>query len=129
MGMRISPLLTYGSINELECLPMGIARARESPHFLAGLTIAWIEAPSGGGITKSAAGAAMQTSTDRIETVHNFVNHVFSEDLHAKRVLSLANAALGVVTGASLAVAMIGHALAQARGLAESTPSSRSIAS
>lgn len=61
----------------------------------------------------------MQTSTDRIETVHNFVNHVFSEDLHAKRVLSLANAALGVVTGASLAVAMIGHALAQARGLAD----------
>jgi hypothetical protein len=61
----------------------------------------------------------MQTSADRIETVRNFVIRVFSEDLHAKRVLSLANGALGVVTGASLAVAMIGHALAQARGLAD----------
>ncbi len=61
----------------------------------------------------------MQTSTDRVETVRNFVSRVFSEDLHAKRVLSLADGALGVVTGASLAVAMIGHALAQARGLVD----------
>ena len=61
----------------------------------------------------------MQTSTDRIETVRNFVSRVFSEDLHAKRVLSLSDGALGVVTGASLAVAMIGHALAQARGLVD----------
>jgi hypothetical protein len=61
----------------------------------------------------------MQTSIDRVETVRNFVNRVFSADLHAKRVLSLANGALGVVTGASLAVAMIGHCLAQARGLAD----------
>jgi hypothetical protein len=61
----------------------------------------------------------MRTSIDRIETVRNFVSRVFSEDLHAKRVLSLSNAALGVVTAASLAVAMIGHALAQARGLVD----------
>ena len=61
----------------------------------------------------------MLTSIDRIETIRNFVSRVFSGDLHAKRVLSLANAALGVITGASLAVAMIGHALAQARGLAD----------
>ncbi len=39
-------------------------------------------------------------------------------DLHAKRVASLAGATLGVVTSASLAVAMVGQALAQARGLA-----------
>jgi hypothetical protein len=37
--------------------------------------------------------------------------------LHAKRISSLAGATLGVMTAASLAVAMIGHALAQARGL------------
>jgi hypothetical protein len=61
----------------------------------------------------------MQTTTDRTGTVRNFVSRVFSEDLHAKRVLSLADGALGVVTGASLAVAMIGHALAQARGLVD----------
>jgi hypothetical protein len=39
--------------------------------------------------------------------------------LHAKRALSLADAALGVVTSASLAVSKIGHALAQACGLAD----------
>ena len=61
----------------------------------------------------------MQTSIDRVETVRNFVVGVFSEDLHAKRVLSLADAVLGVVTVASLAVSMIGHALAQARGLVD----------
>jgi len=75
-----------------------------------------IEAPSGGGTTSQPAGAGMQTSTDRIETVAIFVSRVFSEDLHAKRVLSLADGALGVVTGAFAAVAMIGHALAQAAG-------------
>jgi hypothetical protein len=37
--------------------------------------------------------------------------------LHAKRVDALAGATLGVMAGASLAVAMIGQALAQARGL------------
>jgi len=61
----------------------------------------------------------MRTSIDRVETVRHFVSRVFSEDWHARRVLSLADGALGVVTGASLAVAMIGHALAQARGLAD----------
>lgn len=38
--------------------------------------------------------------------------------MHAKRVISLANGTLGVMTTASLAVSMIGHGLAQARGLA-----------
>jgi len=61
----------------------------------------------------------MRTSINRVETVSNFVKRVFSEDLHAKRVLSLSYAALGVVTSASLAVSMIGHALAEARGLAD----------
>ncbi len=61
----------------------------------------------------------MQTSIDRIETVRNFVSRVFSKDLHAKRVSSLADGALGGVTGGSLAASMVGHALAQARGLAD----------
>jgi hypothetical protein len=43
---------------------------------------------------------------------------VFIDDLHAKRVQSLANGALGVMTGAALAVSLIGQALAQARGCA-----------
>jgi hypothetical protein len=59
----------------------------------------------------------MPKSFDRIETTRNFVKQVFSGDLHAKRVLSLADAALGILTSASLAVSLIGHALAQTRGL------------
>jgi len=61
----------------------------------------------------------MPRSIGRIETVRNFVRRVFSGDLRAKRVSSLADASPGVVTSASLAVCMIGHALAQARGLAD----------
>ncbi len=59
----------------------------------------------------------MRKSIDRMELVHDFLKRAFSGSLHAKRILSLANGALGVVTGASLAVSVIGHALAQARGL------------
>src|SRR3954447_15827084 len=53
----------------------------------------------------------------QFQDVRSFLDSVLSEDIHAKRVASLANAALGVMTGASLAVAIIGHSLAQARGL------------
>jgi len=49
--------------------------------------------------------------------VRSFVGGVYGADLHAKRIDSLAGATLGVMQSASLAVAMIGHALAQARGL------------
>ncbi len=50
------------------------------------------------------------------EGVHQFLRTLFAEDLHAKRVLSLAGATLGVIESASLAVAMIGQGLALARG-------------
>jgi len=46
-----------------------------------------------------------------------FVVGLYGVDLHAKRVESLAGATLGVMQSASLAVATIGQALAQARGL------------
>ena len=59
----------------------------------------------------------MRKSIDRMELVHDFLKRTFSGSLHAKRILSLANGTLGVLTGASLAVSVIGHALAQARGL------------
>ncbi len=49
--------------------------------------------------------------------VRAFVGEVFGADLHAKRIDSLAGATLSVMQSASLAVAMIGQALAQARGL------------
>ena len=46
-----------------------------------------------------------------------FVDELLEGDLHGKRVLSLAHATLGVMVSASLAVAVIGRSLAQARGL------------
>jgi hypothetical protein len=51
------------------------------------------------------------------QEVNRFLNGLFDGDLHAKRVLSLANATLGVVRTASLAVNTIGQGLALARGL------------
>ena len=51
------------------------------------------------------------------DEVRCFLEGLFKGDLHAKRVLSLANATLGVVTTASLAVNTIGQGLALARGL------------
>ena len=51
------------------------------------------------------------------QDVNLFLTRLFDGDLHAKRVLSLANATLGVIRTASLAVATIGHGLALARGL------------
>jgi hypothetical protein len=53
----------------------------------------------------------------RLKDIRAFIDGLYAYDLHAKRVDSLAAATLGVMTGASLAVAMIGQALAQARGL------------
>ncbi len=61
----------------------------------------------------------MRKSIERMELVHDFLKRAFSGSLHAKRIVSLANGTLGVLTGASLAVSVIGHALAQARGLAD----------
>ena len=59
----------------------------------------------------------MRKSIDRMELVHDFLKRAFSGSLHAKRIVSLANGTLGVLTGASLAVSVIGHGLAQAHGL------------
>jgi len=49
--------------------------------------------------------------------VRSFIGEFYGPDLHAERIDALADAALGVMAAASLAVAMIGQALAQARGL------------
>src|SRR5215210_6355615 len=50
----------------------------------------------------------------QFQDVRAFLDSILAEDIHTKRVDSLANATLGVMTGASLAVAMIGKSLAQA---------------
>src|ERR1700687_896676 len=44
----------------------------------------------------------------RLKDIRAFIDSLYGHDLHAKRVDSLAAATLGVMTGASLAVAMIG---------------------
>ena len=61
--------------------------------------------------------AAELRDCGRLKDIRGFIDGLYGHDLHAKRVDSLAAATLGVMTGASLAVAMIGQALAQARGL------------
>jgi hypothetical protein len=58
-----------------------------------------------------------ELSRKRLEDVRGFIGELYGPDLHAKRIDALAGATLGVMAGASLAVAMIGQALAQARGL------------
>ena len=52
---------------------------------------------------------------DRIEFIRDYLRAIFAGDVHSKRIDSFAGATLGVMTSASLAVSVIGHALAQAR--------------
>jgi len=61
----------------------------------------------------------MKPHIDRVKIADDFLYRIFAESLHAKRIESLANGALGVMTGASLAVSIIGHSLAQARSLVD----------
>ena len=52
----------------------------------------------------------------RFKDIHGFLDSLCGDDVHAKRVYSLANATLGVMTSASLAIHAMGQGLAQARG-------------
>jgi hypothetical protein len=54
--------------------------------------------------------------TLRQSDIIGFISTLYDGDLHAKRVLSLANGTLGVLTSASLAVHAIGQGLAHAQG-------------
>ena len=54
---------------------------------------------------------------EKTHRVRDFLGGIYGPDLHAKRINALSAATLGVMTGASLAVAAIGQALALARGL------------
>jgi len=49
--------------------------------------------------------------------VHDFVSSIFDYDFHAKRVASLADATVGALEGAQLAVGALGRALAVAKEL------------
>ena len=58
-----------------------------------------------------------ELSRKRLSDVRGFIGELYGDDLHAKRVEALAGATVGVMAGASLAVATIGQGLALARGL------------
>ena len=47
----------------------------------------------------------------KFQDARAFLDSVLDKDIHTKRVDSLANATLGVMTGASLGVALIGKSL------------------
>lgn len=59
----------------------------------------------------------MRTHAIRPRRVHDFVSSIFDYDLHAKRVASLADATVGALQGAQLAVGALGRALAVAKEL------------
>ena len=61
--------------------------------------------------------APVRIGRGELADVRSFIGELYGPVLHAKRIGSLASATLGVMQAASLAVAMTGHALAQARGL------------
>ena len=58
-----------------------------------------------------------RSSPLRQREVRAYIAALYGGELHSKRVDALARATLGVMASASLAVAVIGQALAQARGL------------
>ena len=58
-----------------------------------------------------------QQSPVRTKDVHKFVTGLIANDFHAKRVLSVANGAVGALHAATLSVHAIGLALAEAQGL------------
>lgn len=53
----------------------------------------------------------------RQKDVRAYLERVLGDDVHAKRVLSIANASLGAIQAASLSLSAIGRALAAAEGL------------
>jgi len=56
------------------------------------------------------------TKIINFDKINCFLREMFNGDVHAKRVLSISNAVLGVITSASLAVHLIGQGLASAKG-------------
>lgn len=57
-----------------------------------------------------------QAAVLRRDDISAFIAKMYEGDLHAKRILSLSNATLGVLTSASLAIHAVGQGLAQAMG-------------
>ena len=60
---------------------------------------------------------ALRVRDRRVDLLDGFLTGAFADNLHAKRIASLADGTLGVMAGASVALSMIGLSLAEARGL------------
>lgn len=58
-----------------------------------------------------------ETNNIELNTCQKFVNNIFGKELHQKRQLSLANAALGLLSSGSAFLHKMGAGLANARGL------------
>jgi len=58
-----------------------------------------------------------KASRVRAKSVREVLEHILGDDVHARRILSMANATLGVIQAGSLSVSAIGCALADAEGL------------
>ena len=59
----------------------------------------------------------MNLRINHIAFVENYLTNVLDESVHAKRIRSLADATIGVITSVSLAVSIIGQSLAHAKRL------------
>jgi len=51
-----------------------------------------------------------------LKKIYNYLMEMFDGDIHAKRVLSISNAVMGIITSASLAIHLIGQGLAAVSG-------------
>jgi hypothetical protein len=60
----------------------------------------------------------MSKSTINFKSINSFLTNLFDQNEHAKRVLSITNAVLGVIESASLAVHLIGQGLSSIEGKA-----------
>ena len=53
----------------------------------------------------------------KIEEIEEFLKTFLEDDVHAKRIFSLSDATLGVMTSGAMAIHAIGHGISQARGV------------
>jgi hypothetical protein len=60
---------------------------------------------------------ALKVVDRRVNLIDKFLTGAFADNLHAKRIASLADGTLGVMASASLALSLIGLSLAEAHGL------------
>ena len=61
-------------------------------------------------------GTTIPTTLNNVE-VYNIIDTIFGKNMHAKRVISLANAAIGLLNAEELLLHKIGEGLSRAKNL------------